>query len=114
MAPSLPDLSVLRTNRPPRPSTVAPADSGEIEGGGLIIQRENDMIENVSVVDKAKKGHPKTQGGRSKPDDVEASLKITLPAQPTSADADDKTYCYCDQGSFGEVSNIFKIYEVIK
>jgi len=113
MAPSLPDLSILRTNRPLRPSTVTPVDSGEIEGGGLPAQRENEMSENVSVADKAKKGHPKTQGGRSKQDSAEASFKITLPAQPTSADADDNTYCYCNQGSFGEVSNIFKIYEVV-
>lgn len=112
MAPSLPDLSILRTNRPLRPSTVTPLDGGEIEGGGLTIQRENDRSESVSMADKAKKGHPKTQGGRSKQDEVEASLKITLPAQPTSADTDDKAYCYCNQGSFGEVSNVFKIHEV--
>ncbi|KAF8078199.1 hypothetical protein FPV67DRAFT_40889 [Lyophyllum atratum] len=52
--------------------------------------------------DTGKKGRGRPKAPRLKPDDAQAlvpPLTITLPAQPPA----EETYCYCQQGSFGEM-----------
>jgi len=102
LRPSLPDLTALRASRPLRP---VPGDE-EMESVEQLTPNQEHETQNLSAVDKKGTQRNRGKSGRSRPDgsaEQEKSLTITVPASTAVAEPDERTYCYCNRESFGEV-----------
>lgn len=105
----LPDLTVNRRIQLHHPS-FSPIDDDDMEAGLSPYGEKgiNDPAHITHEGEERKKGFVKKRGkaGRPKQDgplEQETSLTITLPAQGAGNDPAEELYCYCNEGSFGEV-----------
>ncbi|KAG5643895.1 hypothetical protein DXG03_009466 [Asterophora parasitica] len=107
------DLAVGRWVKPSR-ATLSPINSDDFEGDNR--PREQVAVDVIALAEEIGRIHIPPRGGRKgrgKPKGQEdprpqfPPLTITLPAQPvvtaSGAAAAEETYCYCQQGSFGEM-----------
>ncbi|GLB35198.1 putative germ-line stem cell division [Lyophyllum shimeji] len=106
---NLSDLTVGRWVKPSR-GTLSPIDGEDLVAGDQEDDMAQDLQEEIAPVPgPGKKGRGRPKGARLKSDEVQTQgappLTITLPAQAgaTVSETPEETYCYCKQGSFGEM-----------
>ncbi|RDB21519.1 PHD finger protein ING1 [Hypsizygus marmoreus] len=110
---SISDLILSRSTGRLR-ATLSPLDGGELEPGVVPTEEQenaapiSDVEQDAHNFTEGKRGRGRRKGRVQKQDEYLAQavpLTITLPAQPVTAAAaaEEETYCYCNQGSFGEM-----------